>query len=68
LHFVTAVHVLTGFGFAILSVIHIVLNWKVLKSYLKKDKTGLNKETVFVCLLVAVILVATVIIIVALEM
>jgi hypothetical protein len=35
LHFVTAVHVLTGFAFAILSVIHIVLNWKTLKNYLK---------------------------------
>jgi hypothetical protein len=46
LHFITAVHVLVGFSFGILSIFHIVLNWKSLKNYFV-TKTRINKEAVF---------------------
>jgi hypothetical protein len=35
-HIITAIHVIAGFLFAGLSIIHIIKNWKVLKGYLKK--------------------------------
>jgi hypothetical protein len=33
---ITAVHVIAGFMFCGLSIIHIIKNWKLLKSYLKR--------------------------------
>jgi cytochrome b subunit of formate dehydrogenase len=47
LHSVTAVHVLTGFSFAVFSVIHILANWSVLKSYFRKKTVLINREVVF---------------------
>jgi hypothetical protein len=35
---ITAIHVIAGFLFVGLSIIHIVKNWKVLKNYLKIKK------------------------------
>jgi hypothetical protein len=46
LHFVTAVHVLIGFSFGILSIFHIVLNWKSLKNYFHKKTARINKEVI----------------------
>jgi uncharacterized BrkB/YihY/UPF0761 family membrane protein len=54
LHSATAIHVLTGFSFAILSVIHIILNWKVLINHLRKKSNEINKEAVFAFLLVVI--------------
>jgi hypothetical protein len=34
-HIITAVHVVAGFIFIGLAVIHLIKNWKTLKSYLK---------------------------------
>jgi hypothetical protein len=36
LHVIKAIHVISGFIFVILSAVHIIKNWKVLKGYLKK--------------------------------
>jgi hypothetical protein len=47
LHSVTAVHVLSGFSFAILSIFHIMLNWKSLKNYFGKKTSRINKEAIF---------------------
>jgi cytochrome b561 len=38
-HIITAVHVIVGFLFCGLSIIHIIKNWKVLKNYFNKTKT-----------------------------
>jgi len=35
---ITAIHVVSGFLFCGLSIIHIVKNWKALKGYMKKEK------------------------------
>jgi hypothetical protein len=44
-HFCTAVHVLTGLVFSVFSVLHIVLNWRSLKMYIKKTgETSISKE------------------------
>jgi hypothetical protein len=47
LHFVTAVHVLVGFSFGILAIVHIILNWKPLKNYFGKKTSRINKEVIF---------------------
>ena len=46
-HSVTAVHVLVGFSFGILSIVHIILNWKSLKNYFCKKTSRINKEVIF---------------------
>lgn len=46
IHFFTAVHVLTGIIFSILSVLHTITNWRVLKAYVINEKITVNKETV----------------------
>ncbi|GHV71762.1 hypothetical protein AGMMS49928_25100 [Spirochaetia bacterium] len=35
-HIITAIHVIAGFLFCGLSIIHIIKNWKALKTYFKK--------------------------------
>jgi hypothetical protein len=45
--FVDVVHTLTGFSFGILSIVHIVLNWKSLKNYFGKKISRINKEAIF---------------------
>ena len=36
-HIITAIHVIAGFLFCGLSIIHIIKNWNVLKTYLKNN-------------------------------
>jgi cytochrome b561 len=36
-HIITAIHVIAGFIFCGLSIIHIIKNWKTLKAYLKNN-------------------------------
>jgi hypothetical protein len=36
LHLITHIHEFVGYIFCALSIIHIVINWKALKSYFKK--------------------------------
>jgi hypothetical protein len=38
LHIIRAIHVVSGFLFVGLSIIHIIKNWKILKGYIKKSK------------------------------
>jgi cytochrome b561 len=47
LHSVTAIHILVGFSFGILSIVHIILNWKSLKNYFGKKTSRINKEAIF---------------------
>ena len=46
IHFFTAVHVLTGLVFAILSVLHTITNWRTLKAYIKSKEITISKEAV----------------------
>lgn len=46
IHFFTAVHVLTGLIFAILSVLHTITNWRALKTYIKSKEVTISKEAV----------------------
>jgi hypothetical protein len=46
LHFLTATHVLVGFSFVILSIIHIIINWGTLKNYFKTRVKKINKEAI----------------------
>ncbi|MDR3178134.1 MAG: hypothetical protein LBT96_04030 [Campylobacteraceae bacterium] len=50
LHCATAVHVLTGFSFAIISAVHIAVNYRALKNYFCQ-----KKEAVFAILLFVII-------------
>ena len=36
-HIITSIHVIAGFSFCGLSIIHIIKNWKALKNYFKKQ-------------------------------
>lgn len=59
IHFFTALHVLTGLGFATFSVLHIIMNWKALKSYLRTKGTGISREALwafFVGVLIVLVL------------
>ncbi len=47
IHFFTAVHVLTGFAFAVISALHAVTNWKSLKAYINTKGTGVSREAVW---------------------
>ena len=39
-HIITAIHVVAGFLFVGLSIVHLIKNWKVLKSYMKRQKNN----------------------------
>lgn len=52
IHFFTAIHVLTGIVFAILSVLHTITNWRSLESYIKsKTAATISKEALAAFLL-----------------
>lgn len=55
IHFFTALHVLTGLAFAVLSVLHTITNWKSLKSYIKTKRTSISRETWWALFMVFVI-------------
>jgi hypothetical protein len=55
IHFFTAVHVLTGFVFAVLSVLHTITNWKSLKNYIKNKAVTVSKEAIFAFLMMLLI-------------
>jgi hypothetical protein len=58
-HFCTAVHVLTGLVFSVFSVLHIVLNWRSLKMYIKKTgKASISKEAIVALFAVLIIVLA----------
>jgi high-affinity nickel permease len=57
LYFMTALHVLVGFSFGILSLLHIILNRKALKNYFTKKQECINKEVVFSFILVAIFII-----------
>jgi hypothetical protein len=57
LHFFTATHILCGFTFAILSVFHIVKNWRALVHHLKNKSVKINNATIFAVLLLVALLV-----------
>lgn len=46
IHFFIGVHVLAGIVFVILSVIHIIKNWKSFKSYIKTKNVSMSKEAI----------------------
>ena len=37
IHVATAIHVLTGVVFTVFSVLHIIINWRVMKTYINKS-------------------------------
>ena len=52
-HFVTAVHVLTGLIFAIISIAHTVINWRALKTHIKAGCAIMGSETLISLLIIA---------------
>ncbi len=51
IHFFTVIHIFTGLTFTVLSVIHMVLNWRAMRNYLQL-KLGLgNREVFWACFL-----------------
>jgi hypothetical protein len=55
LHSVTAAHVLVGFTFAVISAIHIVLNWRTLKAGIK-GKAVFSKEAALALMLATMVI------------
>jgi hypothetical protein len=56
LHAITAIHVLSGLSFAILSIIHIKINWKTLKTHFNKKAIHINQEAILALLLTTTII------------
>jgi hypothetical protein len=57
LHFSTAIHILCGFTCAILSVFHIVKNWRALVNHFKNKSIKINNATIFAVLLLITLVV-----------
>jgi hypothetical protein len=55
IHFITAVHGLTGFIFSGITTIHVIKNWKTLKNYFNVKSNNINKEIIFAFVLIVVI-------------
>ena len=56
-HFSTAVHVLTGLIFAVVAIIHTVINWRALKAHIKAKRAIMGSETVIsLCIIAALVL------------
>lgn len=51
IHFFTVIHIFTGLSFTVLSVIHLVLNWSAMKSYVKMKQLIGNREVIAAFLL-----------------
>ena len=56
IHFFTAVHVLTGIFFSVISILHIIINWRALKSYIKTKNVSISKEAVAAIVVVLIII------------
>lgn len=56
IHFFTAVHVLTGFFFSVLSILHIIINWRALKGYIKTKNVSIGKEAM-VAIVVSIVII-----------
>jgi hypothetical protein len=54
--FTTAVHVLSGIFFAVLSVFHVCKNWNALKSHIKGGKTSKERTAALICTAVVLVL------------
>lgn len=56
IHFFTAVHVLTGVFFSIIGILHVIINWRALKGYIKTKNISIGKEVIAVILVAVVII------------
>jgi hypothetical protein len=56
IHFFTAVHVLTGLVFTVLSILHAVINWRSLKAYIQSKELMVSKEAGYAFLLVGLLI------------
>jgi hypothetical protein len=59
MHFCTAVHVLTGLVFTVLSVFHTITNWRSLKAHIKKAGGAAVGREATVAFLVVIMTVVT---------
>ena len=59
IHFFTALHVLTGLGFAIFAVLHTIMNWKALKSYIRAKGAGIISREALWAFFVGVLIMLT---------
>lgn len=57
IHFFVGVHVLTGIFFLVISILHIIINWRALKSYIKTKDVSISKETIVAIVAVIIIIV-----------
>ncbi|NDV56712.1 DUF4405 domain-containing protein [Bacteroides sp. 519] len=56
IHFFVGVHVLTGIFFLVISILHIIMNWRALKSYIKTKDVSISKETIAAIVAVIIII------------
>ncbi|MDU1892549.1 MAG: hypothetical protein E6767_17830 [Dysgonomonas sp.] len=58
IHLFIGIHVLAGIIFIILSILHIVKNWKSFKSYIKTKNIAISKEAIagFILTLIVVLI------------
>ncbi|MDR3297224.1 MAG: DUF4405 domain-containing protein [Prevotellaceae bacterium] len=50
-HFVTAIHVICGFMFVLLAVLHVIKNWKTLLNHIKIKTVKINREALLAMIL-----------------
>ncbi len=51
IHLFTVIHIFTGLTFTVLSVLHTMLNWQLLRGYFQTKRLGVRRETIGALLL-----------------
>lgn len=51
IHLFTVIHIFNGFAFTILSISHIIKNWRPMKNYIKTKKLVIDREVIYALLL-----------------
>lgn len=54
IHLFTVAHIFTGLAFAVLSVLHAIMNWQSMKIYIKSKGTIVSREAIYAFLLTIV--------------
>ena len=51
IHLFTVTHIFTGLAFTVLSVLHVIINWKSMMAYIKGKDTIVSREAIYALLL-----------------
>lgn len=63
LHLFLVTHIFTGFFFAVFSVLHIIMNWKSMKVYIKTKGLIVSREAIYAFLLTMIAILAAVLLV-----